>query len=90
MSNQLVNRIGKIFLIAASLWVIVCSCYYNILHDIFLILALFLCGYLLGQILRVEGSIFEKMVMRTAGGVGLIGIAIYFILLIGFGNKSVF
>lgn len=90
MSNQLVNRIGKIFLIAASLWVIVCSCYYNILHDIFLILALFLCGYLLGQILRVEGSIFEKMVMRTAGGVGLIGIAIYFILLIGFGNKSVY
>lgn len=90
MNKRLVKGTGKIFVIAASIWVMVCSCYYNILYDILLILTLFTCGYLLGHILKVRGSIFEKLIMRTAGGVGLIGIGIYFILLIGFGNRSVY
>lgn len=90
MDNRLVKGIGKIFVIAASICVMACSCYYDILYDILLIFALFICGYLLGQMLKVNGSIFEKLVMRTAGGVGLIGIGIYFILLMGLGNKSVY
>lgn len=70
--------------------VLACSCYYNILFDILLIIILLICSYLIGLMLKIEGSLFEKMIMRTASGLGIIGIAIYFILLAGFGNKSIY
>ena len=71
-------------------WLFVCLCYYNILFDILCISALFVSSYFLGYILKVEGSYFEKMIMRTAAGMGIIGIIIYFVLLVGFGSKSVY
>ena len=39
---------------------------------------------------RVSTACFEKMVMRTATGLGIIGTCIYFVLLFGVGNKSVY
>lgn len=86
MTQQRKKSVIMIFFVGLFL----CLCYYNILFDILCITALFICSYFLGYILKAEGSYFEKMIMRSAAGMGIIGIIIYFILLVGFGSKSVY
>ena len=86
----MVQQKKKLLIIVCVVGLLVCSCYYNILFDILCIAALFISSYFLGYILKVEGSCFEKMIMRTAAGMGIIGIIIYFVLLVGFGSKSVY
>lgn len=88
--SRYIQRISGIFLTIAVTLLVMCCLYYNILYDILIIFTLFADSYAVGSILKIEGSLFEKMIIRTAAGMGIIGIVIYYILLIGVGNKSVY
>lgn len=70
--------------------VIICFFYYNILPDILLIALLMLDSYLIGRKLNINNELAEKMIMKTAIGLGVIGLLIYFILFFGYGSKSVY
>lgn len=64
--------------------------YYNVVWDYFLIALLLCTSYILGNKFKINGTNIEKFFMKIALGLGLIGIAIYFILLLGIGNKSLY
>ena len=64
--------------------------YYNVVWDYFLITLLLCTSYILGNKIKISGTTIEKLFMKTALGLGLIGVAIYFVLLLGIGNKSVY
>lgn len=84
------QKIKQILLIVAVTCMAICCLYYNILLDVSIIMVLLLDSYAIGCILKIQGSLFEKVIIRTAVGLGIIGIILYFILLIGIGNKSVY
>lgn len=88
--GKYIQKATQILLAIVLACVLVSCLYYNIAYDIMLIIALFIDSYAIGCVLKVQGDPFEKAVIRTAAGMGLIGIVIYFILLIGIGNKSVY
>lgn len=89
MGKYIQKKTQKLLLIVIACVMIICV-YYNIAYDIMLISVLFIDSYAIGCALKVEGSPFERLVIRTAAGMGAIGVAIYFILLIGIGSKSVY
>lgn len=84
------QKAQKFIMAAILVALMVMACYYNITLDLILIAGLFLSGYLLGSIIRVNGIWFEKLVVRMAAGVGMIGIIFYFLLLFGLGSKSTY
>jgi hypothetical protein len=64
--------------------------YYNILLDVTLILLLFLTSYCIGSNILLKGNTAQKKLIQTAIGLGILGVIIYFILLLGFGRTSIY
>lgn len=88
--NIILDRTSLILITMVIFVLIVAICYYNIFFDIALISFLILDSFMLGNLFKVNGNLIEKVIMRTAIGLGTIGLIIYYILLIGIGNKSVY
>lgn len=65
-------------------------CYYDLLFELSIILIFLADGYLLGRVVKVNGEAFEQAIVRTGLGLGMIGLIIYYILLAGVGNQSVY
>lgn len=85
-----ISKLKKLILLGAIGCMIASCCYYNILYDVFLILILFCASYIVGCKFNIDGNSFERIIIRTAVGMGVIGIAIYYILLLGIGSKSIY
>lgn len=64
--------------------------YYNILFDICLIAMVFLSSYCLGNLFKIKGTWITKIITQISLGLGLIGLMIYYILLLDIGYISVY
>lgn len=86
-----INDYGqKAALVSTSAFVILTILYYNVAFDYLLILLLLFTSFLVGNLFGVKGNIIESFFMKTALGLGMVGVIIYFILLVGVGSKSIY
>lgn len=85
-------KIGQMYL-PAIIPIIIVGAFlllYHALAAVFLIAVLFFSSYCIGSYFPIYGKHMEKTLIRTAIGLGIIGIVIYFILLLQIGNIALY
>lgn len=90
MKYKAKDMVNSCILILTIIFLLRTIFYYNVLYDLFLIILLLVSSFSLGVFFHVHGDLIEAFVMRTALGLGIEGMAIYFALLFGIGSKSVY
>ena len=77
-----------LFIIVSSFFVMYI---YNIAMDTLIICMLFISSYCIGSYFKLNiYKVKVQVMIQTAIGLGIIGVVIYYILLFGFGNKSIY